>query len=423
MTRQARRLSDGKINRRRFVMSALSAGVTMPTAVSLASRVEAAAPKPGGTFRIAVRNASTAETFDPRSAATDFGRLVAFTRGNALTEITPAGDVIGELAEHWETPDHGRNWHFTLRRDISFHSGHILNADHVTATLARHRVSGGLLADTAAVSTSGARRITLTLTRPDPDLPRRLADPRLVISGTSPDDRNGTGPYCLTDLTPGQRAKFVRNPAYWKPNRAHFDAVEIIAMPDIAARQQAVMTGEIDYADGIEPRSAALLKRVPNLALLETTGARHLALHTQGAGDALRHLVPGRALLERVLLGHGRLADGAAPSPQTARRLWARVKTPIQLALGDAGAPELADAARLIAEAANRAGIPVDVLHRHDPSADAEIGWARGGNGESLVAVWSNDLAAHSRKLAHGSSVGTHAENDGARITERWWFA
>ena len=68
VTRQAKRLSDGEINRRRFVMSALSAGVTMPTALSLASRAEAKVPKRGGTLRMALADGTSGDTLDPARA-------------------------------------------------------------------------------------------------------------------------------------------------------------------------------------------------------------------------------------------------------------------------------------------------------------------------------------------------------------------
>ena len=43
-------------------------------------------------------------------------------------------------------------------------------------------------------------------------------------------------------------------------------------------------------------------------------------------------------------------------------------------------------------------------------------------DGGALVLAFNNLVGAHSAKLAHGA-VGSNADLDGLRLTERWWFA
>ena len=425
ITRQARRLSDGEINRRRFVMSALSAGVTLPTAMSLASKAEGHAPKSGGHFRMGIAEASLTDTLDPSAATNGFTRLLAFARGNALTEITAKGEIIGELADRVETPDHGATWHASLRNGIAFHDGKALTSEDVQVTFQRHRDLGGLLSDVAQM-TLRRGHITFHLARPDPGFADRLADPRLIVlPADATDPATGTGPYRLTEFTPSKCATFTRNPNYWKAGRAHFETVELIALPDMRARQQAIMTGDVDYADAIDPRALALLQRVPALDILETPGTRHLALTSRGAGKALEQIVPDRTLLEQLLLGHGSMnAANNTPDPSAARRLFRTTggTAPIRIGLRDAALPGLPDAARLIAAEAENAGLPVEIRARTDGTTHAEIGWTRTDTGDAYIAVLANDLAAHARALNHGDQIATNLENDGARITERWWF-
>ena len=51
---QQRKLTDGQINRRQFMVSVLATGVAASTAISLASEAEAATPKKGGTFHCTI---------------------------------------------------------------------------------------------------------------------------------------------------------------------------------------------------------------------------------------------------------------------------------------------------------------------------------------------------------------------------------
>ena len=48
------KLTTGQIDRRQFVMSALAAGVVLPSALSMADKAMAAAPKKGGMMRYGV---------------------------------------------------------------------------------------------------------------------------------------------------------------------------------------------------------------------------------------------------------------------------------------------------------------------------------------------------------------------------------
>ena len=59
------KLTDGQIDRRQFVMSALAAGVALPSALGMADMAAAATPKKGGRLRIGVTGGATTDTLDP----------------------------------------------------------------------------------------------------------------------------------------------------------------------------------------------------------------------------------------------------------------------------------------------------------------------------------------------------------------------
>ena len=107
ISRQAKRLSKGQIDRRRFVMSALATGVTMPTAMSLASRAEAMTPKRGGTLRYALAGPSAAKGGLFPGSWSEMHRIANLARGGRLVTRTAKGALSGDLAEHFHSDDGG----------------------------------------------------------------------------------------------------------------------------------------------------------------------------------------------------------------------------------------------------------------------------------------------------------------------------
>ena len=73
----------------------------------------------------------------------------------------------------------------------------------------------------------------------------------------------GTGGYVVKDFDPGVRAHYERFPNYFKDDRAWFDEVEFTAIPDVNARQTAVLTGELDAMLECDLKTVHLLARDP----------------------------------------------------------------------------------------------------------------------------------------------------------------
>lgn len=469
ITRQAKRLSAGEINRRRFVMQALSAGVTMPTALSLASRAEALVPRKGGLFKLATACGTIADRLNPALSMNCFTRHLNAARGNTLIEKSESGDLIGALADSFEKS--GKSWAFDLRRDITFHNGKTLSPEDVIATFDHHRASRSnsalrsVLANITRIRRSGAHQVIFELAAEDMGFPAVVTDHRLIILPSEdgridPETPYGTGGYRLDKFDPGRRAEFTRNPNYWKQDTAHFDAVELISIPEITARQHAVMNGDVHFADRIDPKAVALIQRMPTLRICETEGARHLgfAMRTgmTPANDvhllrALELIVPRQELVDKILLGHGRPgsdmpvqhAYAEAPlhgfDPQRAAMHYRRSQHTgrIELAASEAAFIGAVDTARLMAAAAKEAGIDIVVVEGPSDTASwsefsMKAGWrtatfdgtlAHAGaalgskiNKGAIVAMSANDISAHSHSLAHAPG----AED---RIIECWWFA
>ena len=105
LDRLSGQLTNGQIDRRQFMMSAMAAGMTVPAALSMAGQAIAATPKKGGVFRMGLGHGSTTDTLDSGTSENHFTLVNGYCFGNHLTEVSNDGELIGELAESFESDD------------------------------------------------------------------------------------------------------------------------------------------------------------------------------------------------------------------------------------------------------------------------------------------------------------------------------
>lgn len=290
-----------------------------------------ALPRSGGVLRVALGHGSSLDTYDPASWTNDFAAFFATSRHGYLTEIGPDGQLIGEIAEHWQTSD-AVTWVLAIRSDVSFHSGKALTVEDVIGSLNHHRTTESavrpLLENIVALRADGSNLI-VTLAQANVDFPLLLTDYHLPIMPCAagqldPRSADGCGPYRVQSYEPGVVAKLDRNPTYWKSGRAHFDGVEIWTDFDSAARQDALIHRAVDLIDGVDPARLADLKQAPGLKVLVTPGTRHLGMamdsRTVPYRDrdlrlALKYAIDREAMLAQVLHGHGHVGNDHPISP------------------------------------------------------------------------------------------------------------
>jgi peptide/nickel transport system substrate-binding protein len=396
---QAARLTQGRIDRRQFIMSALAAGIVLPTAMSMADKAMAATPRKGGTLRIGFGAGSTTDSLDPGTYENGFTTGTGFLHGNCLTEVTNTGELIPELAESFDSSD-ATTWMFKLRRGVEFHNGKSLTAADVVANMNYHRgensksAAKGLLSAITEVRAEGDDTVVFVLDGPNADFPYLVSDYHLIILPSQDGEIDatagiGTGGYVIQDFEPGVRTITTRNPNYWKEGRAHFDGVELLSIIDVTARQNALMNGDVDAIDRIDPKTVNLMARNPDITILERTGARHYTFPMRldvapfdnyDLRMALKLAVKRQELVDKILLGHGAIGNDTPISPATsfyADDLPQREYDPekaaehykksghsgtIQLSTSDAAFAGAVDAAQLIAASAKDAGIDIQVV-------------------------------------------------------------
>ena len=394
-------LFSGRINRRQFVTSLLAAGVALPTVLSLSDSVLAATPKKGGRLRQGFGHGSTTDSLDPATTENGLMTNVNYTYANNLTEVAPDGSLVGELAESFDSAD-AKTWTFQLRRGVEFHNGKTIGADDVIASLNHHRgdssksAAKGLLKSVKNLRKDGENVVSIELDSPNAGFPFIASDYHLLIlpaeaDGTiNPTAGIGTGPYSLVKFEPGVRAEFKRNPNYFKAGRGHFDEVESLSLLDTTARQNAIINGDVDVIDKVDPKTVSLLARVPILRILEVTGTLHytfpMRLDTPPFDNydlrmAVKFAIKRQEMVDKILLGHGIVGNDHPISvanqfhnaelpqreydPDMARHHLKKSGlegVTLKLSSADAAFAGAVDAAQLIKASAEAAGLKVDII-------------------------------------------------------------
>ncbi len=386
---------------RRNVLKA--AGAVTASATLLGAGTAYAAPRKGGTARFGIGDGSTSDTLDPAKTASTFSQLVVFGGlGNTLTSVAPNGDLVPDLAESWEDAGRAKQWVFRLVPGVEFHNGKSLTAQDVIATMDYHRRedsgSGArTIAQTIAhMKADDDQTIIFELVEPNADFPFLVNTYQLVIMPTDADGNVdptsgiGTGSYRLGTFEAGQRARLERFENHHHADRGWFDAVELVLINDDAARQAAFLTGEVDIINRVPPDSVSRLSRSPKAQIVEVTGNQHFVfpmhVDTPPFNDpdvrlALKLAIDRQAIVDRVLMGHGAVANDHPIGPANtyfADDLEQRAYDPdearhhlkkaglenltVDLSVSNAAFPGTVDTGVLYKEAAEKAGIEINLV-------------------------------------------------------------
>ncbi|MGD9925513.1 MAG: ABC transporter substrate-binding protein, partial [Pseudorhodoplanes sp.] len=274
----------GRVDRRDFMKgaSALALGAGMSPLI-LPRRARAATK--GGHLRVAHSHGSTTDTAVPGTYENGFTILLSYTAHGKLTIIGSDNKLHGDLAESWEGSDGAKKWVFKLR-SAEFHNGQPVTAADVVASLNHHRgdkttsAAKPIMENVKDIKADGDKTVTVELTTGDADFPFILTDYQLCIGKASDgtvdwsDDGNRAGPYKLSRFDPGVRAQFEKAANHWNSEIGHLATAEVLSIKDVAARQNALLTNEVDLVDRPDIRTAEMLSRRTDLKIEESSGFR-----------------------------------------------------------------------------------------------------------------------------------------------------
>jgi peptide/nickel transport system substrate-binding protein len=322
--------------RRDILRAMMASGMMSMTGAGLLAMSERALaqdkPKQGGKIRVATQSSSATDTLDPAKGAVSTDYVRANMLYNGLTEYDSHLGAQMALAQSIDTKD-ATVWVIKLRNGVQFHDGKALTPADVVWSLTRHKdpataSKAKTLADQfKEVKASGPNEVTITLQGANADLPVILADSHFMIvkDGTSEfKTAVGTGPFKLKDFSPGVRTVVVRNEHYWKPGLPHLDEIELVGIGDEPARVNALLSGDVQLINQVDPRSAARIKGTSGFAVQETKtgGYTDLIMRDEGGitGNAdfrrgMMYLLDREQIRNTVLLGYGSIGNDQPIDP------------------------------------------------------------------------------------------------------------
>ncbi|TMV90800.1 ABC transporter substrate-binding protein [Thioclava sp. BHET1] len=321
--------------RRELLKMLMASGVGAAAGGSLlmrADRAVAATPKSGGNLRAAGWSSSTADTLDPAQASlsTDYVRCCAFY--DRLTFLNEAGNVENELATELATDD-AQTWQIKLREGVTFHDGKAFGADDVVFSLKRHldpavgSKVNSIAKQMTEISKVDDKTVKIVLDQPNADLPTILSLHHFMIvaEGTTDFSKgNGTGAFICETFEPGVKSVATKNPNYWKENRPYLDSFEFFAITDNNARVNALMSGDIQLAASVNPRSMRILKSDPKVVTSVSTSGNYTNLNMRldlnpgdkaGFVEGMKYLLNREAIQKSVFRGLAEIANDQPISP------------------------------------------------------------------------------------------------------------
>ena len=400
-------------------------------AVELAAAAEAAAaalaaaqdegPKYGGTLTFAQHQATG--TLDPATSLGGVEYIAMLAVYDNLLMIQPDLTVKPELATSWEANDDFSSYTFYLREGVKFRHGKEFKAEDVVFTInrlvdpeldSRARTVFKVIQDMVIIDDYTIR---FDLDGPNAFFLDILSEPIAHILPSDVDverfanEEFGTGPFMIDERLPGERTTLVRNPDYWEKGKPYLDEIVIQAIPEAAARVEALKSGDVDLVWQLNPQSVPGVYAHPDTTVLNATSFSHLALciptnvppfDNKLVRKAMQAATDREGINQAVLLGlgipasdhpihpsHAVFASQYAPpdyDPELARSLLEQAGYPdgidLTLYTSDIG-PALIELAVAYKESAAPAGIRIDV--ERTPS---EAYWSEHWNQGKLASVY-----------------------------------
>lgn len=321
-------MSSSSLSRRGFLglASAGAAVAVLPGCAEAPGTASAGgSPRSGGRLRAAFSGGGAAEVLDPHRS----NLYVEIARAKAMYDkLADYGSDMSpqpRLAEKWEPSADLRTWRITLRQ-ATFHDGRPVRPADVLASFARivepgstRRAKSALsVIDLAASRVVDNRTIEFRLQRPYGEFPNALATlGAYIVPAGTPDLAKpiGSGPFRFRSFEPGRSFVAERNPDYWD-GAPHLDELHLLISNDEAARVNALLGRQVEYAHDLTPTSARTHERTVQVHRLPLSNFHGLAMkidrppfNRPELRQAMFHLVDREELIRSVLHGSGELGN------------------------------------------------------------------------------------------------------------------
>lgn len=283
--------------------------------------------RPPGNLIIAIESNPT--HLDPRYATDANSVRIGALIFNSLTRADENSRFKPELAERWEGIDE-RTYLFHLRKGVTFHNGKPLTATDVKSTYEfvmdpkNRSPKRAALQVIKAVDEIGPHTVRFRLAA---HYAAFLENTNLgIVPAGSPlnggSGRNGlvgSGPYALTEFSPGGRVVLKANPSYWE-GAPPLSGLVFKIIPDAITRALEFKKGTVDFLQNdIEPDMLPWIERETDAVVLTRQGTTfqyiginldHPILRIQEVRQAIASAIDREAIIRHLLKGLATPATG-----------------------------------------------------------------------------------------------------------------
>jgi peptide/nickel transport system substrate-binding protein len=302
--------------------SPIRVAALMVVATLLLAAAPVAAQDAGATFTYG----SHTEIVTQLDPATSYSNEVIAMHNiyESLTHYDSASNtVLPALASSWTTSDDGMTWTFTLRPDVTFHTGRPMDAAAAKAALERTiRMETGaayIWGAVESIEAPDAQTLVFNLSYPVPlDLIASSNYAAYIYdtqaAGADADDATlaawfnegrdaGTGPYAISNWTKGDEFELTLDQYadYWGGwDGDHYDKVVYRVVKEVTTAAQLLQAGELSVADRLTPQLVDSLRGDPNLQVVETPSFQNLVVLLNTASGPLADLNVRKAVAKAV---------------------------------------------------------------------------------------------------------------------------
>ncbi|WP_342506287.1 ABC transporter substrate-binding protein [Sporosarcina sp. FSL K6-2383] len=251
------------------------------------------------------------------------------------------------LASEWVTSEDGLTYTFTLREGVKFHDGTDFNAEAVVKNFDRwangdadkfpyyYSMFGGFKDDPErvidSVTADGDNTVVITLTRQQAPFLKNIAmsmfaiaSPTAFEEGDDKFERNpvGTGPFKFVDWKPNETITIEKFDDYWQEGLPKLQKIIFRSIPDNTARLNALMNGDIELADGINPSDGKAIEGNADLQLFErpSMNVGYLGLTVtrppfdkKEVRQAINHAIDKQSIVDAFFEGRANIAKNPMP--------------------------------------------------------------------------------------------------------------
>lgn len=224
-----------------------------------------------------------ADVLDPDQSRTFVGRIVYTALCDKLVDITPALEIIPQLATGWSWNDDGTKLTMTLREGVVYHDGTSFDAEAVKANIERSKTlpesrRKSELSSVDTVEVTGPYEVTVSLTGPDATLLAQFADRSGMMLSPTATEAKGvefgldpvcSGPFSFVERVQQDRIVLAKFEDYWNADAIHVDRVVYLPIPDTTVRLANLRAGDLHLLERLSATDVASVKKDEVLALTE----------------------------------------------------------------------------------------------------------------------------------------------------------